>query len=474
MKNFHSLSIKKPTCEELRAKHPLFIYESFALEESDNSLKIKFQFLLKPDIYFRPEITFESFDRPKVNLLDRAILENLAFHLGLIEMLSYWKAACSPQIILKAGSLDSQQITWWKDMLLHGMREFFYMNDIDFTRSDFVNISVQDDRGLVGRRYDDHPPQDSLVLVSGGKDSAFTLQFLKEIGKGFNCLLLNPTQAATALSLKAGCREPIVVKRTIDPKLLLLNNAGYLNGHTPFSALLAFLGVTCAALFGYENVIVSNERSCDEGNVSFLDNEVNHQYSKTFRFENKFRDYVQKYLAKNVNYFSLLRPLYEIQITHLFAGYPQYFDIFKSCNRNQAENTWCKHCPKCLFIFTMLYPFLQSDDLTRIFEEDLFMHDNSIPVIQELIGINCHKPFECVGTVEETLVGFYLGIKKVQSSENKLPSVLRYVKQDVLPKYPNIEKTAGKMLSAWSDQHNLPQRYAELLRNRVVEPSESR
>ena len=35
----------------------------------------------------------------------------------------------------------------------------------------------------------------------------------------------------------------IYVKRTLDQNMLELNRQGYLNGHTPFSALVAFSGI---------------------------------------------------------------------------------------------------------------------------------------------------------------------------------------------------------------------------------------
>ena len=40
--------------------------------------------------------------------------QNLAFHIGLIELISYWKCTCSPKIIIKCGYLNEEQIKWWK------------------------------------------------------------------------------------------------------------------------------------------------------------------------------------------------------------------------------------------------------------------------------------------------------------------------------------------------------------------------
>src|SRR5204863_3654535 len=140
-------------------------------------------------------------------------------------------------------------------------------------------------------------------------------------------------------------------------QLLDLNARGFLNGHTPFSAYLGFLGAVSLLLYGYTDVIVSNERSSDEGNVLYRGKDINHQYSKSFRFERMFDEYLQKYLITNGRYFSFVRPLYELQIGKLFADFPEFFDLFKSCNRNRSDS-WCGQCAKCLSVFLTLYPFV--------------------------------------------------------------------------------------------------------------------
>jgi len=305
--------------------------------------------------------------------------------------------------------------------------------------------------------------------MSGGKDSALSVQLLREVGREFHCLLLNPMPAAEAITAQVGDRMPIIVRRTIDPRLLALNQAGYLNGHTPFSAYLAILGVTCAALSGYGHVIVANERSADEGNVEFLGNEVNHQYSKTLRFESAFRWYSDTYLTNGIQYFSLLRPLYEIQIARLFARYPQYFTSFTSCNRKQKEGGWCRQCAKCLSTFALLYPFLRTEEVIHIFGEDLFERTEAVPLTRELLGFTEHKPFECVGTREEMLVALYLGIQRVRSQSGTLPVALRFVEAEVVPQHPNLPERAESLLRSWGDHHHVPPQYVELLKQHLAE-----
>jgi hypothetical protein len=184
------------------------------------------------------------------------------------------------------------------------------------------------------------------------------------------------------------------------------------------------------------------------------------------RFEGAFRWYSQMYLAKDVQYFSLLRPLYEIQIARLFARYPQYFKSFTSCNRKQKEGGWCKQCAKCLSTFTLLYPFLRDEDVIRIFGEDLFARADTVPIVRELVGLAEHKPFECVGTKEEILVALHLGAQKATTHRDALPLVLRYVEEEIMPQQQDLPQRAERILHAWGDQHYLPLEYAALLKSR--------
>ena len=458
--------------EALRARHPRFVYESFSLETAGEGLQARFHFRIEPGIEFAPEITFERIDRRQVEAIPKAALENLFFHLGLIEMLSYWKAACSPEIVVRAGALNSEQRAWWTELIHRGMGEYFYVNQIDLQRTEVVRITAgregkpQEEKQIPRLVGDDD--QRDLVLTSGGKDSVVALELLREAGREFDCLLLNPAEAARAVAGRAGCGRPVVVRRTLDPRLLELNAAGYLNGHTPFSALLAILGVAAAVLGGYRRVIVSNERSAEQATLQLPEGEVNHQYSKTFHFERGFRRYAQTYLASGVEYFSLLRPLYELQIARLFSSYPQYFPLFRSCNRGLDRNAWCCRCPKCLFVFTALSPFLEKQRLVGFFGEDLFAWEGAAEGLRALLGMDRDKPFECVGTKEETLAAIYLGVEKARREGHGLPPALRTIEKTVLSSGSDLPALAESILTAWTDEHYLPVELAAALRQKVI------
>ena len=448
---------------ELREKHPRFIYESFQINEKNNELRIRFRFLLEPDVVFSPELIL-----PPNHSLNQKEMENFVFHLGLVEMISYWKAACSPQIQIEAGQLTNRQIAWWHDLLIHGLGEFFYQNNIDFTSTDFLNItSNQNKKPNIPTRKKPNFSGD-LILVGGGKDSTTTLELLKDLPGRKGCLILNPIKSALRSIQIAGYPKPLVVKRTIDPKLLELNRRGYLNGHTPFSAYLAFLGVFIGALHGYDNIIVSNDRSADEENVIFKNLKVNHQYSKSFRFEKLFRRYCAQYLTPEVQYFSFLRPLYEIQISQLFAGYPEHHLSFRSCNVNQKKDSWCGACAKCAFVYASLFPFLSFEKMKEIFGEDYYLKPEIAPLIRQLVGIEKHKPFECVGIKEESILAIALALRKYQTNDTQIPPLLLFLKKELgLDDDKTIDLLKKKIESGWNNQHFLPPKYARLLKNLI-------
>ncbi|MBI3576967.1 hypothetical protein HY086_02945 [Candidatus Gottesmanbacteria bacterium] len=370
-------------------KHPRFVYRSWQIDASPSLLTVRFHFLLGPDINFSPEITI-----PINGPVDRSLIEPFVFNLGMVEAISYWKAACPPELVVEAGSLTADQIAWWHDLFLNGLGEFFYKNTVNFTQPNFLTIRTQPQQ-FNNVAIKQSSPSGDLILVGGGKDSAVTLELLKKMPQPKTALLLNPTPASLKIVEVAGYQEKIIVKRTIDLKLLELNKAGYLNGHTPFSAYLAFLGSLVAALYGFKNVIASNEASASEGNINYLGKTINHQYSKSYDFEKKFRDY-----SKEPTYFSFLRPLSELQIAALFATMPRYHQVFASCNVNRGLG-WCGNCPKCAFVYLILSPFLSTKQLLNIFGSDFFDKPELQKHFLDLTGAGDKKPFDCVGTPQD-------------------------------------------------------------------------
>ena len=303
----------------------------------------------------------------------------------------------------------------------------------------------------------------TLIPIGGGKDSCVTAEILKKEKDDNLCLIIGGKEPSIKCAEIAGYKDKIVyVKRTIDNNLLELNKNGYLNGHTPFSSMLAFLSYLVAYLTGKKYVALSNESSANETNIK--GENINHQYSKSFEFEQDFREYANKYLKADVEYFSMLRPINELQIAKIFSKQEKYHKIFRSCNVG-SKNTpweWCTNCPKCLFVYIILSPYLYKDKLTELFGEDLFEKETLLPTLLELCGYGKTKPFECVGTFEEVNYAISKTIDNLKEKKEKLPYLLDYYYNNY--KLVNLDEDITKR---YNEQNNLPKKYDQILRKAI-------
>lgn len=383
----------------LRQAYPEFVYESFFYWLEDDRFYVKFRFGVSGKIMFEPKLVFHTGRLSQLHALSREELDLFCFNLGMAELVSYWKATCSPELIIKAAILDDWQITWWKKLYYKGLGEFFHTNGIQPEYNSFLDISCISKNRLVKA---DKPLADEILLpVGGGKDSIVSLEILLESGLSVTPYVINFSKTHQKVLETAGfeAEDVIRIDRVIDPVLLDLNDRGFLNGHTPFSAVVAFTSVFAAYASGKRYILLSNESSANEPTIP--ETGVNHQYSKSIEFESDFRNYVQRNLHPEIDYFSLLRPLNELQIARIFSRFNKYHEVFRSCNKGSKEGIWCGNCPKCLFTQIILSPFISPDTLQRIFSKNLLEDASLETTFRQLTGLDDEKPFECVGTLGE-------------------------------------------------------------------------
>jgi hypothetical protein len=255
----------------------------------------------------------------------------------------------------------------------------------------------------------------------------------------------------------------------LDSRLLELNKTGEVyNGHVPITSVYVFAGVLLALLGGYRYVVFSNERSASEGNLEYLGQIINHQWSKSAEAEKMFTSYIHDFISPEVTPFSLLRPLSEYGIVERFSHYSKYFPVFSSCNRNfvvdsiqpQAERGafWCGGCPKCAFVFTMLSGFLPKQEVIGIFGKDLFADANLLQLFKDLLGRGTSKPFECVGTADEMTVA--LG-RAESRSEYKGEPIMEYFISEVLPSVKDMERLESELMAP-EGVEGLPEAFREI------------
>jgi hypothetical protein len=441
----------------LRQQFSTFYYEGFEYEFHAEELSIRFNFRIDDFVEFHPTIKIPGQDFLQHKHLTKDALESMIFHIGMVELISYWKAICPPKVVIRDFNLNEDQKAFWKKIYYHGLGEFFYLNSIETSMDDFMEISSTSKRELPFFKVETEAG--TIIPVGGGKDSVVSLELLKNDSGDNLALIMNPRGASTTTANIAGFEErTIVVKRTLDKKLLELNAQGYLNGHTPFSALLGFVTVLAAALARKKYIALSNESSANESTV--IGTDVNHQYSKSLEFETDFRDYVHSFLTKDIEYFSLLRPISELQIASLFAKSPQYFYEFKSCNAGSKQNIWCGKCSKCLFTFIILSPFIAPDELVKIYGNNLLDDPELETYFDELTGLADVKPFECVGTVDEVNAALCMALD-FYNAEN-LPFLLQKFVNSLLFKFcDNLNRE--DLLKRIEQKHFLEEHYQKLL-----------
>ena len=409
--------------DELRAKYDTFIYHSYDITDKGFS----FRFTIG-EYEFLPAWEWGSLRVPEN--FDRKALESIIFAIGMTELVSYWKCACPPKVLVKCGALDGQSIDWWKKLYFGGLGEFFYRNGIDTDIGSFMTIEAENSSPAPFSDPFEGKRTGCLIPVGGGKDSIVTLELLKEHNGGKQdddlCYIINPRKTTLDCAHTAGYPDERIVglKRSIHPELLARNADGWLNGHTPFSAIVAFSAYLAAFVTGKKYIVLSNESSANEGNVSGTG--VNHQYSKSTAFERDFREYCERVFSAPPEYFSLLRPWSEWQIAKRFVTYPKYLPVFRSCNLGSKTDSWCGKCAKCLYVYIMLAAFIGDEELIGIFGSDMLDDEQFDGLFNGLVYADLDKPFECVGTRAEIQLALYTAYKRREGG--KLPLLLkRYI-----------------------------------------------
>jgi hypothetical protein len=173
---------------------------------------------------------------------------------------------------------------------------------------------------------------------------------------------------------------------------------------------------------------------------------------------------VNQFITPDVDYFSFLRPLNELQIARLFSGFPKYLDVFRSCNVGSKTNTWCGNCAKCLFTYLILSPYIPQEKLESIFGKNLFNDVALWPLLRQLIGMTDSKPFDCIGTMDEVNAALQLTLALIP--ETGLPALLKlYKDSEIYSIYRNFDTET--LLSSFNENHFLPEEFAVLLRSKI-------
>ena len=114
---------------------------------------------------------------------------------------------------------------------------------------------------------------------------------------------------------------------------------------------------------------------------------------------------------------------------------------------------WCCKCPKCLFVFISLRPFISLQKLEEIFGTNMLDDKSLEKDFLELIGESETKPFECVGTIEE-----------VKYALNRISDDNSYLVNLYKSKYyKDVDIDIHKLYY----EHNIPDQYLNILEEHI-------
>jgi hypothetical protein len=333
-----------------------------------------------------------------------AAVERALRLLHLIAGVSYYKAAVPEEIRIDSYAIDADTAALLELIYVNGLGEFAYRNGLDLhgkIRFPAAAAEAGSPAPVLGLR------EHALVAIGGGKDSLVSIEALRTLGIAQTVTWVGGSQLIAACAARTGL-PTLNLGRALAPQLFDYNREGAWNGHIPVTVLNSAILALAALLHGVDQVVFSNERSASYGSLIEGTGEVNHQWSKGWACEKAFGEYLQRRVAADLHYYSLLRPLSELAVARQFARTDRYDAHFSSCNRNfhilgeRPANRWCGVCPKCHFVFLALAPFMPKPRLVGIFGRNLLDDPAQTAGYDALLEFQDHKPFECVGEGRES------------------------------------------------------------------------
>jgi UDP-N-acetyl-alpha-D-muramoyl-L-alanyl-L-glutamate epimerase len=389
-----------------QAPYKSFCFDSYEFDAQSSTATFKYSF--DGIRLFKETVLFESVGSYNESVLEQVL--QLAF---LVAGVSYYK--CYPAVRFDLGNikLSTEQAVFFSNVYLHGLSQYVYENDLTpEVIASFVGGSTS------GEKANAYDGRGISVLQSGGKDSLLLAELLQSAG-----------HKPTAVYMQQGGSYPHVLDaigldlrrfyRSIDrAALATAAQQGALNGHVPVTFITLAYSLIDAVLHNDNTVLAAIGREGEEPHAFIGSYPVTHQWSKTWAAEQSFANYVNRYVSADIKVGSPLRGYSELKVAELFVqnAWSKYGHAFSSCNvanyKQGHDNTqlaWCGNCPKCANSYLLFAPFVDQDELHKIFGDNLFEQASLESVFKGLLSIDGYdKPFECIGEIDELRTAYWL------------------------------------------------------------------
>lgn len=417
---------------------------------------ISFEYEYNREIYINKIILNKLPEEFVFDIKNDNNLNDLLCYVGIIFTIYMFNVDYFDEIVVECIELDREDTMFFSEIFYKGLAEFRLVNNIKMNKKIKLSSSVRlKKRKRVSKL---NFKNKSLLLNGGGKDCIVGAEILKEIGEKFDWLTLDINKSRKRIIVASGVNSSLTIDRVRDKKAdeIAEKSAKY-SGHKPFSAYMAFVSVLVAYIYKYKYVVVSNEYSANISNLIKDGVEINHQYTKSFEFEIKFNKFVRERLFEGIEYYSILRPLYEIQVVKMFSNYSKYFTDFLSCNKGKNTDEWCLECPKCAFVFLSLAAFVSEKDINKIWGSNLFLNETTVKNIIELVNENS-KPLDCVGTKEECRLALFLCKQRGLFKKTKI--IYKKELEKYIGNY-NYKRNFKKYMFYYNKENNFPKEFSK-------------
>lgn len=310
----------------------------------------------------------------------------------------------------------------WLTIQRNVWAQWRYENDFsDYLGPKFLSQPI-DNSVIYSIQFEENNTQ-VLSFCGGGKDSLVSLKLLEKLNIPYaSCAYSSSVYGRSQVqhqlieNLLKNC-SPIKQHKIwmhedfLESPILELEEYGVKSltaAETP-SSIFASLPIILQHRYRYINL--GHEYSADFPNLIWekTGESINHQWGKSTEAENLLNAYLQTEFISNIYYFSLLKPIYDVVIFNLLRQDLKNISLTHSCNTHKP---WCKKCAKCAYIWLNYMAYLPVELVNQIFEINLFDVPENQLWFRQMLGLEKHTPFECIGQVEEAKLAFELCRRK--------------------------------------------------------------
>ena len=257
-----------------------------------------------------------------------------------------------------------------------------------------------------------------LVLCGGGKDSLVTMKLLERAGIDYDTFVYahstygrGQRQHDLIDGLVAHCKTRQVHRAwVVDDALEAPISGAYpdlgIRGIVSAETVSSYwLALPVALQHGFTEVALGITRSTDEHNLVWdkTGEEINYLWGMSAEAERMLHDYMSRELVSNLRMFHLLRPIYDVTVFSLLSRDLTAVPATHSCAQ---QKPWCCRCAKCLYVWMSYVAWLPPETVAACFDVNLFSIPQNRTLLRKMLGLESHKPTDCVGTVSEARLAF--------------------------------------------------------------------